>query len=280
MLRRSFLQAHAGGVTTAHMAMKHGVAAIASEHCAGAALPDLAGNAKRGDAACRRKLCKAPGFLRIGLLLAASASFCMAQASGFDPRANASEEQARATITDLHKQQSKVTGISYASISPDGSRAAWTTAEAVSGKHQTYFAPLKDPSSVTRITTSTGSPACDESSPEWSPDSRRIAFLSDCATPGQLQIFSLDLSTASPRPTQLTHLSGYLSQAGWSPDGTKIAFLFVEKASRTPSPMAAENRAVGVIDDQVDTDVQRVAIVDVATQETAPVTPAGLYIFE
>jgi dipeptidyl aminopeptidase/acylaminoacyl peptidase len=262
------------------MADNHGVARIATEYRWGADLPIYPRNAGLREMKRRRRIGDSLGFLRTGLLLAASASSAMAQTSALDPQPNPTEPQARAAIAALYQQQSKVTGISYASISPDGSTAAWTTVDAASGKHQTYFAPLKAPSSVARISTTTGSAPCDETSPEWSPDSRRIALLSDCETPGQLQIFSIDPSAAAPGATRLTRLSGYLSQVRWSPDGTKIAFLFVEKASRTPSPMAAENRAVGVIDDLVNTDVQRVDIVDLATQATAPVTPAGLYVFE
>jgi dipeptidyl aminopeptidase/acylaminoacyl peptidase len=56
--------------------------------------------------------------------------------------------------------------------------------------------------------------------------------------------------------------------------------LFVEHASRAPTPMAAEAKAVGVIDDLQNTDVQRLAVTSVNTGVTMQATPAGLYVFE
>ena len=203
-----------------------------------------------------------------------------AQPAATLPPPSLPEQNARAIITQLYKQQAQVSEISYVSLSPDGSRVAWTIVDPKSSKHRTYLTNLAAPQVVSALTTNTGSAACDEESPEWSPDSRHVVILSDCATPGQLQMFSLDFSAASLKWSQLTHLSGFVSQQRWSPDGSKIAFLYVEKASRTPSPMAAENRAVGLINDLVNTDVQRVAIADLHTGEAAPATPPGLYVFE
>jgi dipeptidyl aminopeptidase/acylaminoacyl peptidase len=214
------------------------------------------------------------------LFLAASQLASIAQSAAPASQPAASDQRARAKIAELYKLRSQVTEISYASISPDGLRVAWSTVDPKSGKHRSYLAPLRDVGAVSEVAVNNDSAACDETSPEWSPDSRHLAILSDCATPGQLQIFSVDISSSLRQPSQLTHVSGFVSQVRWSPDGTKIAFLFVEKASRTPSPMAAENRAVGVIDDQVNTDVQRVSVVDLAKHEVATVSPAGLYVFE
>lgn len=44
--------------------------------------------------------------------------------------------------------------------------------------------------------------------------------------------------------------------------------------------MAPENKAVGVIDDLANRDIQRIAVVDAHSADTREVTPAGLYIFE
>ena len=73
---------------------------------------------------------------------------------------------------------------------------------------------------------------------------------------------------------------GYVSDLKWSPDGKYLSVLYVEKASREPSPMAAENKATGLIDSMVNRDIQRIAVVNAATGETQQATPLGLYIFE
>ncbi len=144
-------------------------------------------------------------------------------------------------------------------IRPDGKEVAWTVDGAV------YL-------NGTRIT----SGRCYESEPAWSHDGSKLAFLSDCATPGQPQLFVAVKGTAR----QITHEKGFVSHLRWSPDDRKIAFLFVDHASRAPTPMAAENNAVGVIDELANRDVQRINLVDVGTGETRAATPPGLYIFE
>ena len=131
-----------------------------------------------------------------------------------------------------------------------------------------------------RVTASQGSESCNESDPVWSADGKQLAFLSDCATPGQTQLFAVDESASHGQPRRLTHLSGFLSRPQWSPDGESIGVLFVERASRAPSPMAAENRTVGVIDDLRNADVQCLIVANVRTGVTRQVTPPGLYVFE
>ena len=85
--------------------------------------------------------------------------------------------------------------------------------------------------------------------PQYSPDGKEIAFLSDAQTSNQLQIFIADASTGKLITQQpLTNFDGYVSHLHWSPDGNYLSVLYVEKASRNPNPMAALNRNVGLID--------------------------------
>jgi dipeptidyl aminopeptidase/acylaminoacyl peptidase len=111
-------------------------------------------------------------------------------------------------------------------------------------------------------------------------DGKQLAFLSDCATPGQVQLFVEDVNASQRQARQLTHVVGFLSHPQWSPDDENIGLLFVERASRAPTPMAAENRTVGVIDDLRKADVQQLIVANVHTGATRHVTPAGLYVFE
>lgn len=59
-----------------------------------------------------------------------------------------------------------------------------------------------------------------DSAPEWSPDSKRIAFLSDRDGTSQLHVMYLDTGEVA----QLTYLPRAPSGIRWSPDGTQIAF--------------------------------------------------------
>lgn len=186
----------------------------------------------------------------------------------------------RTEITRLFGEQSHVKSISRAALSPDGSRVAWSADGPYGWQQVIHVAPITQPAASIRITASHGSGPCNETDPVWSNTGTQLAFLSDCATPGQTQLFVADLTAHSQPPRQFTHLAGFLSHPQWSPNDKSLALLFVEHASRAPTPMAAENKAVGVIDDLANSDVQRLVRIDVATAALQTVTPAHLYVFE
>ncbi|MHB8611527.1 MAG: prolyl oligopeptidase family serine peptidase [Candidatus Dormibacteraceae bacterium] len=77
---------------------------------------------------------------------------------------------------------------------------------------------LLDPESIEP----TGAPRRDHS-PEWSPDSRRLAFISKVGPADQL--FVLDIAQGETR--QLSWVPDGVSSPLWSPDGTRIAFVGV-----------------------------------------------------
>src|SRR5258708_656740 len=58
-------------------------------------------------------------------------------------------------------------------------------------------------------------------SPEWSPDGRRLAFLSRVGAVDQLFVVSL----AGGEPQQLSSLPEGAANPVWSPDGSRIAFI-------------------------------------------------------
>jgi dipeptidyl aminopeptidase/acylaminoacyl peptidase len=185
-----------------------------------------------------------------------------------------------AQIDALVRGVGKTRSISQVAISPDGKRLAWTE------MRQLFVAPVDDLKKPLRITAAT-SPAtspgqrCGDSDPVWSPDSSSLAFFSDCGNAdGQNDLYLRRLDANAPLP--ITQLHGFVHEAAFSPDGTKIAFLYVEGATRPAGALAAMKPPSGVIGED-GIEVQRIAVARAnATQPVQPdfVSPANLHAYE
>ncbi len=185
---------------------------------------------------------------------------------------------ARVRIEDLFRAQDKVRNINQVAISPDGHQLAWSVLESAGGSHRIFLADREKPQSAVELTS--GNQNCNQEEPAWSPDGKHIAFLSDCGSKGQKQLFIADAGETNQQPRRLSTFSGFISHPRWSPDSKRVAVLYVENATRTPSPVAAEGRQVGVIDELGAREVQRIAVTGVGGGAPVQVTPLGLYIFE
>ncbi len=167
-------------------------------------------------------------------------------------------------------------------ISPDGRRVAWV--ENLPGKGGTpsslsaiYLADLHSPDAAPRrITAGDGNSAYSEHSLAWSPDSTRLAFLSDKEKKGQLQLYLAPVDDRSIR--KVTNLTGHLAGLRWSPRGDQIALLFIENATRVPGPVQAGSAEVGVVEEKIE--YQRLAVVNLDTGRARPISPADLYVYE
>lgn len=226
------------------------------------------------------------------LLLCVSIVLSSGARAQVNPQDPPAEERTHQAIARLYAQQSQVRSILEVALSPDASTVVWSAAGSTSGRHRLYLAGVRDASTVKDASTIKhasmlpllpdipASRPCDQDAPQWSPDGHHIAFLSDCDEPGQVQLFVVDTAVPTSRPRRITHLVGFLSHPQWSPDGREIALLYVERATRMPSPMAPEDKAVGVIDDLSNRDVQRLTLCNVETGVIRQVSPSGLYLFE
>ena len=101
-------------------------------------------------------------------------------------------------------------------ISPDGSQIIYTRrwTDKVNDKYESDIWIMNSDGSKNRFLVKGGSP-------EWSPDGRRILYVTN-GQPSGAQIFVKWMDTGEE--TQLTHLERSPSNLEWSPDGRRIAF--------------------------------------------------------
>src|SRR3984885_12018297 len=185
-------------------------------------------------------------------------------------------------LDDAMRAMFGVRAFQQAAISPDGKAVAWVESlpgpgNAPSSRSAIYVASTNAGAVARRITAGDGRAAREERDLAWSADNKRIAFLSDAGSPGQLQLFVLDAGGGSA-PKQLTHLKGFLAAPGWSPDGKTIALLFTENATRAAGPLVAETPDEGVVSEEFLE--QRLTLVDSATASVRQISPADMYVYE
>jgi dipeptidyl aminopeptidase/acylaminoacyl peptidase len=182
-----------------------------------------------------------------------------------------------ARINHVLGQLEKVRSLSQTAISPDGGWLAWVV-DGERGGTEIELAPVADPQKTRRITAGEKGVACDESGIAWSPDGHSLAFLSDCQSHGQAEIYLQEVnSKGSPR--RLSHLHGFIEGLQFSPDGKQIGFLYVEGATRPSGALAAMKPPSGVIGED-GLEIQRVARVPATGGEASPITPENLHVYE
>lgn len=209
------------------------------------------------------------GGLRVIVLTIFSSSLFAQQSS------NAGLQDVIRTLFSAHE-------FAQTAIAPDGQHVAWVEKlvdknGVPNGTSTIYISENKSPAAQRRITAGNGTNAYAEGTIAWSPDSKRLAFLSDAAKPGQPQLYIVD--AAGGRAKKLTQVVGYLDAPGWSPDGQTLAVLFTENAVRASGPLVAEAAQTGVIQDAVTE--QRLALIDADRGgNLRQISPADMYVYE
>src|SRR5215469_11838320 len=167
-----------------------------------------------------------------------------------------------------------VRSFQQASVSPDGRQVAWV--ESLAGKDRQpsansviFVADVSSPEKTWRLTAGHGESDHEEHDLSWSRDGKRIAFLSDAGSPGQLQLFMADANSRNLK--QLTQLKGFLASPAWAPGDQAIALLVTENATRAAGPLVAETPDEGVVSE--DLHEQRLAVVDLASGSIHMITP-------
>jgi dipeptidyl aminopeptidase/acylaminoacyl peptidase len=220
--------------------------------------------------------------MRINRFAAACSIVCLLTGS----RSGAAQDR---SIADVLGTLDRVRGFHETAISPDGQRIAWVQ-DVASGGTSVFWRDLRMSNPPMRITAAID-PAADKPHSEgdvaWSPDGRSLVFLSDATTPGQLQVCRFIAPTGAyvssgVNPGCVTHVSGQLAHPRWSPDGARVAFLFVSGSTQGTGALVAYKPDSGVVGETVEE--QRIAIVDLSDTTRAPtvreVSPPNLYVYD
>jgi dipeptidyl aminopeptidase/acylaminoacyl peptidase len=192
------------------------------------------------------------------------------------PKASGAAQEIINTLSATHRFE-------QTAISPDGKKIAWvedviTKKGAGTGDTVIYVAEIGAKTPPKRISAGVTDAIHAEGSVAWSPDGKKLAFLSDAAKASQLQLYVTDVAAPAGSAKKLTQVKGFLATPGWSPNGKTIALLFTENATRAAGPLVAETPETGEIKDSFFE--QRLALVDVATGKLEQISPADTYVYE
>lgn len=111
----------------------------------------------------------------------------------------------------------------------------------------------------------------------WSADSKHIAFIADVAGEApKAQVWTAAADGSAP--VKHAELNGYVESPRFSPDGTKLAILFIEGIPRVAGPLQPMTPLAGVIDEKAYE--QRIATIDLSNDHFVQVTPADMYVYE
>jgi dipeptidyl aminopeptidase/acylaminoacyl peptidase len=220
--------------------------------------------------------------LRAGSIAGAALVLCIAfnLSGALAQDVPAAKAPDRASIEEVLKGLRRGKSVGQVAVAPDGKRLAWI--DLAKEGAEIRVAPLNDLTKSERMTAAAKPDQhCHEGEVVWEPDSKALTFFSDCASPGEqtdLYVARLDGSPAR----RLTELKGYVEAPAFSPDGTRVAFLYVEGATRPAGALAAMKPPAGVIGEE-GMEIQRVAVAQVnAGKPMAPTlaSPANLHIYE
>jgi dipeptidyl aminopeptidase/acylaminoacyl peptidase len=144
-------------------------------------------------------------------------------------------------------------------VSPDGRLVAFTVAAASQrGEHKEQAIWLsRDGRAAEQFTAG----VAEDGEPRWSPDGRRLLFLSDRAERGVSKVYLMRVDGGEAQP--LGDLRGKLSDPSWSPDGSTIAVLRKDPDTDAEKTRKEDKDDAIVVD--ADPKLNRLWVIDVAT---------------
>ena len=162
--------------------------------------------------------------------------------------------------------------ISEVRFSPDGERVAFTVSEPPKGTTRSRHIWLLQVRSreVHQFTSSAKS----EFAPRWSPDGRKLAFLSDREEMTQIYLMPTDGGEA----LRLTTGKNAVRSFEWSPDGTQLSFLAPEPKTDAEDKKEKDKDDARVVDK--DDKRARLWVIDVGTKKVRQLTSGSWEVNE
>jgi dipeptidyl aminopeptidase/acylaminoacyl peptidase len=192
---------------------------------------------------------------------------------------NAVAQAATPTVDEALSALDRMRQIRDVALSPDGQHVAWgervRASDGNDARGRVHLAPVAG-GEPRRVTAVRGETVVRERGPVFSPDSRTLAFLSDAAHPGQLQIYIAPVAGGPAR--RLTDVKGQLAELHFAPDGKQVGLLYVAGSAQETGALVAHAKDSGVVTEHGD--VQRIAVVDVATGALREISPPNLYVYD
>jgi Tol biopolymer transport system component len=136
-----------------------------------------------------------------------------------DPTNNVSQPEQQVWAVDVAGGEPRLLGAMNCApegcedieISPDGQSAVWV------GAHELWIAPVSGKEAARKLAYIRGN----NSQPQWSPDSKKIAFVSNRGTHSLIGIYEFGKGTLRYADASVFH--DVLPR--WSPDGSRLAFV-------------------------------------------------------
>jgi dipeptidyl aminopeptidase/acylaminoacyl peptidase len=209
-----------------------------------------------------------PAILPLAMIPRKSPSFhlliCIAALIGTSLGAQQTAPSRAAVVLDSLPHAKKIAQVA---LSPDGARVAYIVDGGLAVSAATGGGPSR------RIAVDGNLPLREVA---WSADSKHLAFLADL--PGEIPAAQVWTSDDGAAPVKHAELKGYAQDPRFSPDGTKLAILFIEGMPRAAGPLQPMTPLAGVIDQKIFE--QRIATIDLASGRFTQVTPADVYVYE
>ena len=157
--------------------------------------------------------------------------------------------------------------VAQAAISPDGTHVAYIVDGAITvvalGTSAAHTIEVDDKLPLRNVV--------------WSPDSRQLAFLADLSSDApSAQVWTSPAEAGAP--VKRAELKGNVDAPSFSPNGSKLAVLFIEGMPRTAGPLEPMTPLAGVVGSKIYE--QRLATLDLSTNALTQVTPADIYVYE
>ena len=194
----------------------------------------------------------------------------------------ATPTRTQARIATIMRRLRDVQRFGAVALAPNGRTVAWTVTHR-RGQITTQMLQLAAPdgSDVRTVRIADGDRVCHYGSLQWSPDSRTLAFLSDCNEPAkranQLDIY--EVRAHGRRAWRISHLDGFVHELAWTPDGRAVSFLYVQGDLHPIAAVSPTKPQIGVIG-RDGVEHQRLAVLPADGGTLRLITPASIFVYE